>query len=199
LKAKPKSHDFTPFSPEEEKEVIQALQNGKHAALSTLYQWYGDALYRLVILPRLPIVELAEDVLAQTFARSMERIAQFKNHEKSIFFWMRRIAINLAMDTHRKHQAQRKMHQKIAAESNVISLHHSTDSPDRSSDLAEVRDLIEEALDLLNPRYAQALRLRLLEDKDRAECAELLDISIGNFDVLFHRAAKAFRDKYPPR
>ena len=199
MKANLKRNDFTPFSPEEEKEVVQALQEGQHSALSTLYEWYGNPLYRLAILPRLPVVELAEDVLAQTFARSMERIAQFQNHERSIFFWMRRIAINLAMDTHRKHQAQRKMHQRLAAESNVIPLHHSTDSPDRPSDLAEVRDLIEEALELLNPRYAQALRLRLLEDKDRAECAEIMDISIGNFDVLFHRAAKAFRDKYPPR
>lgn len=179
--------------------VVQALQEGHREALSELYGWYGNALYRLAILPRLPIPELAEDVLSQTFARAMERIHQFKTHDRSIFFWMRRIAINLAMDTHRRHTAQQTMHARLRVESNVIPLHGHTVAPDHSSDLVEMRELIEEALELLNPRYAKALRLRLLEDKDRSECAEIMDVSISTFDVLFHRAAKAFRDKYPPR
>jgi len=179
--------------------VIEALKGGHTEALSELYRWYGDALYRLAILPRLPLPELAEDVLAQTFARAMERIQQFKNHDRSIFFWMRRIAINLAMDTHRRHLAQRKMHARLNTESNVIPLHGQTPAPDRPSEVAELRELIEESLEMLNPRYAQVLRLRLLDDKDRAECAEILGVTLGNFDVLFHRAAKAFRDKYPPR
>ena len=194
----PKSAAFVPFSAEEEREVIEALQRGNREALSTLYRWYGDPLYRLAILPRLPVLDLAEDVLALSFARAMERIHQFRPEGKSIFFWMRRIAINLAMDTHRRHSAQQRMHARLQQEQNVIPLHSSTPSPDRESDLSEVRELIEEALEELNPRYAQALRLRLLEDKDRSECAEILGITLGNFDVLFHRAAKAFRDKYLP-
>lgn len=195
----PKSQDFVPYSVEEERHVIEALQAGHTEALAELYRWYGDALYRLAIVPRLPIPELAEDVLAQTFARAMERIQQFKTKDRSIFFWMRRIAINLAMDTHRRHTAQRRVHERLSVESNVIPLHGQTPAPDRDSDLTELRELIEESLEMLNPRYAQVLRLRLLDDKDRAECAEILGVTLGNFDVLFHRAAKAFRDKYPPR
>lgn len=199
MKPNPKSRDFEPFSVEEESEVVQALQAGHKEALSELYQWYGPPLYRLAILPRLPIPELAEDVLAQTFARAMERIHQFKTHDRSIFFWMRRIAINLAMDTHRRHTAQRRMHARLNAESNVIPLHGHMPAPDRPSDLVEMRELIEESLELINPRYARVLRLRLLDDKDRTECAEILGVTLGTLDVLFHRAAKAFRDKYPPR
>lgn len=199
MKPNPKNRDFEPFSPEEEFRVVQALQAGHREALSELYGWYGNVLYRLAILPRLPIPELAEDVLSQTFARTMERIHQFKTHDRSIFFWMRRIAINLAMDTHRRHTAQRNVHARLQAESNVIPLHGHTPAPDHSLNLAEMRVLIEEALELLNPRYARVLRLRLLEDKDRSECAEIMDVSTSTFDVLFHRAAKAFRDKYPPR
>ena len=179
--------------------MIEGLRVGDSKALSALYQHYGEPLYRTAILPRLPIPELAEDCLAQTFARAMERIDQFQIEHKSIYFWMRRIAINLAMDTHRRHQAQQRMHNRLAEESNLIPLHAHLPAPDRSSDLSEIRELIEEALLLLNPRYAQALRLRLLEECDRAECAKIMGVSIGNFDVLFHRAAKAFRDKYPPR
>lgn len=199
LKTRPRSQTFSPRSPEEERPVLEGLRSGDPKALSTLYEWYGDVLYRQAILPRLPIPELAEDCLAQTFARAMERIAQFQPQQRSIFFWMRRIGINLAMDAHRRHQAQQRVHERIREEQNVIPLHGHLPSPDRASDLAEVRELIEESLSQLNPRYAQALRLRLLDDHDRAECAEIMNITIGNFDVLFHRAAKAFRDKYPPR
>jgi RNA polymerase sigma-70 factor (ECF subfamily) len=56
---------------------------------------------------------------------------------------------------------------------------------------------VNAALEALNPRYATALRLRLIEDRDREECAESLGVSVGNFDVILHRAAKAFRKVYP--
>ena len=72
-------------------------------------------------------------------------------------------------------------------------------SPDRSVVVDETRALVEETLALLHPRYATALRLRLLEDRDRTECAELMEVTLGNFDVILHRASKAFRTKYPPR
>ena len=65
--------------------------------------------------------------------------------------------------------------------------------------MEETAELVEEALELLNPRYAQALRLRLLEDRSRAECAEALGVKVNNFDVILHRATKAFRKVYPPR
>ncbi len=58
--------------------------------------------------------------------------------------------------------------------------------------------MIDTSLGLMNERYAQALRLRLLDDKSREECAEALGVTVGNFDVILHRAAKAFRKVYPP-
>ena len=48
----------------------------------------------------------------------------------------------------------------------------------------------------LEPHYATALRMRLLEELDRDECAAALDVTVGNFDVIFHRACKAFRKVY---
>jgi hypothetical protein len=104
------------LDPPHELGLVERLKRGERAALGELYAAYGDRLFRAVILPRLPIRELAEDSLAQ-----------------------------------------------------------------------------------INPRYAQALRLRLLDDKDREECAALMDVTVATFDVILHRACKAFREKYPPR
>jgi RNA polymerase sigma-70 factor (ECF subfamily) len=64
--------------------------------------------------------------------------------------------------------------------------------------LEDTKDMVHRALAKLNPRYSTALKLRLLEDRSREECAEELGITVSTFDVLFHRASKAFRDNYPP-
>ena len=56
-----------------------------------------------------------------------------------------------------------------------------------------LRKRIEDVLDTLNPRYARVLRLRLLEDRSREDCAELLEVKLGTLDVLLFRAVRAFR------
>ena len=71
-------------------------------------------------------------------------------------------------------------------------------APDRAPEIADTKELVEAALAQMNPRYAQALRMRLIEDHDREVCAQALDVTVGNFDVILHRAAKAFRKVYSP-
>ena len=64
--------------------------------------------------------------------------------------------------------------------------------------MADTRRQVQASLSKMNSRYADALRLRLIEDRSREECAETMGVTVGNFDVILHRAAKAFRKVYPP-
>ncbi len=182
-----------------EREVVAALRDGDREALATLYGWYGERLYRQAILPRLPIVELAEDVLRDTFRVALERIDQFRLEDRSIFFWLRRIAINRALDVHRAHARKQRLEDKLVAEPEAVPVGTAAPAPDRKVEVEETAELVAEALELINPRYAQALRLRLLEDRSREECAKALGVNVANFDVILHRATKAFRKIYPPR
>lgn len=179
----------------EERVIIARLQRGDRAAVATLYQWFGDRLYRSVILPRLPIRELAEDVLKDTFRLVLERIGQYESQDRSIFYWLRRIAINRAIDVHRARQRAQTL-EEIAEPERFMS--EPPQQPDHGSEMDDLRAQIAASLSKLNPRYADALRLRLLEDLDRDECARRMDVTVGNFDVILHRAAKAFRSVYPP-
>ena len=184
---------------EEEKIVIVRAQSGDRAAAEQLYSWFGIQIFRGVILSRLPDVDQAEDVLWDTFRIVFEKIEQFQTFDRSIFFWIRRIAINLVIDSYRKRVKQSKIAEAILSRdalSEVMSTPES--SPDQGLVDQDARALIEISLRRLNERYAQALRLRLLEDKDREECAEIMGVRVGNFDVIFHRACSAFRDNYPP-
>ena len=179
----------------EERAIIARLQRGDRAAAATLYQWFGDRLYRQVILPRLPVRELAEDVLKDTFRLVLERIDQYESQDRSIFFWLRRIAINRAIDVHRARQRAQTL-EETAEPDRFMS--EAPQSPDRGSEIDDLRGEIEKSLGRLNPRYAEALRLRLLEEHDREECARRMEVTVGNFDVILHRACKAFRSVYPP-
>ena len=186
--------DLVPL--EEERKVILRLKTGDRDAFMLLYKWYGDLLYRQAILPRLPIVELAEDCLKDTFRTALEKIDQFTLRDRSIFFWLRRIAVNKAMDTYRRHKRDRVIVEVIRHD--VSTQPQNSQSPDDGLEQDALRAMIAESLTVLNPRYAQALRLRFLEDLSRESCAEAMEVTLGNFDVILHRAAKAFRQVYPP-
>lgn len=176
--------------------MVDALKRGDRRAAGTLYAWYGDCLFREVVLPRLPVRDLAEDVLRDTFRLVLERIDQYHPEEnKSIYFWIRRIAINRATDVWRAYQRSRRLEEAVEAEAKV---HGEASAPDDGVEVDQRRAAIEKALTELNPRYADALRLRLLEDLDREECAARLGVTVGNFDVILHRACAAFRKVYTP-
>jgi len=180
----------------DERQVVDLLKRGDRQAAGTLYAWYGDCLFREVILPRLPVRELAEDVLRDTFRLVLERIGQYQPEEsKSVYFWIRRIAINRATDVWRAHQRSRRLEEAVEAEARV---HGETQAPDDGMERDERRAAIESALEDINPRYAEALRLRLLDDLEREECAARMGVTVGNFDVILHRACAAFRKVYTP-
>ncbi|MCB9677569.1 MAG: sigma-70 family RNA polymerase sigma factor [Alphaproteobacteria bacterium] len=177
--------------------MIERLQAGDRAAFATLYGWYGDLIWRQAILPRLPIRELAEDCLRETFRTALEKIASFQHDNRSIFFWLRRIAVNKAIDIHRRHKRDHDLQEAVMSEPSEV-MHAQPARPDRGLEVEDTKRLVGLSLDKLNERYAQALRLRLIEERTREECAEILGVTVGNFDVILHRATKAFRKVYPP-
>ncbi len=185
--------------PDDELDVVLRLKAGDRDAAARLFEWYGDRLYRRVILPRLPNRELAEDVLKDAFRLALERIDQYEPRGSSIFFWLRRIAINRAMDVHRAHARERRLQERADhADTLDRTMSRPPPRPDRAPEVAETREMVERSLARINPRYAEALRLRLLLELDRAECARRMNVTVGNFDVILHRACKAFRKNYPP-
>jgi RNA polymerase sigma factor (sigma-70 family) len=181
--------------PEQERRVIERLQRGDRTAVAVLYEWYSDPLFRS-ILSRLPVVEAAEDVLKETFRTALERIVDFEWTGTSIWFWLHRIAVNKVMDGHRRDKVRREAAQ--AAEHLPFPVPAPEPSPDRGLDVSETARDVQTSLSRMNARYASALEMRLLQDRSREECATAFGMTMGAFDVLFHRACKAFRKVYPP-
>src|SRR5437868_3592036 len=70
---------------------------------------YASPLYGTVILPRLGDAASAEDVLRDTLATAVEKIGRFAWQGKSIYPWLRQIAINKVYDVHRQSKRSRRL------------------------------------------------------------------------------------------
>lgn len=138
-------------------------------------------------------------MLRDTFRAVLERIDQYQPEDnKSIYFWLRRIAINRATDVHRANQRARRLEAAVETEARIHGEAATEGNPGDALETDDTREQIEAALQTLNPRYAEALRLRLLQDLPREDCAARMAVTVGNFDVILHRASAAFRKAWSP-
>jgi RNA polymerase sigma-70 factor (ECF subfamily) len=166
-----------------------------------LLERYAPPLYASVILPRLGNAVAAEDVLRDTLATAVEKIDRFTWQGKTIYPWLRQIAINKIFDVHRSNKRSRRLADAVAME-----LPAETD-PESSADaqiMAEQERLhhrvqIDGTLSELPERYRTAIELRLIQELSREECARRFAVTVGTFDVLLHRAVRAFRKRFGDR
>jgi RNA polymerase sigma-70 factor (ECF subfamily) len=190
----------------EERRCLGALRRGDRAAFNRLYEVMAPPLYARVLLPRLGDPQEAEDVLAETFARAVERLDRYEDRGGSIWSWLVAIASNRAHDLHRERARDGRGRAGFAA---LLAPLLGTDAAGGAGGGASAADAAEAAIDgerlraavaralgRLNPRYRRALELRFFEERERTDCAAALDLKLGTFDVLLLRALRAFRAEW---
>lgn len=180
-----------------ERACVARARAGDAEAFAELYRAFAPALYRNLLLPKLGSAEAAEDALSESFRELMEHIAQIHADGRSLWPWLCRVAANKAYDMHRKRARARRA---LISFEGLLAPFQAGDDPadalearDRS---AELRGAIGRALAALNPRYRQAIELRFLEDRGRDQCASMMQLKLGTFDVLLLRALRAFRREW---
>jgi len=179
---------------------VARAQSGDREALRRLLQRHSGALYSQVILPRAGDPSVAEDMLKATMVTATEKLDTFQWQGRSIYHWLRRIAVNKVIDHHRGNQRARRLARTLAREPAPDVLPCKVTGPEEALIAAEERRLnqqrLHKALSEINPRYQQAVELRLLQELSREECARRLEITVGTFDVLVFRALKALRRNF---
>ena len=179
----------------EERQCLGAVRRGDAKAFDRLFDAYAEPLYRRILLPRLGDAAAAEDALSETFRRALERLDGYEDQGKGLWPYLATIAINQAHDVHR--QRARSGRALASFEALLAPLQSaSAPSPDDAPDAARLRSTVARVLDALNPRYRRVIELRFLEERGRDECAALLEIKLGTFDVLLLRALRGFRQRW---
>jgi RNA polymerase sigma factor (sigma-70 family) len=180
---------------ERERRLVDRAHSGDMAAIGELLATHGPSLYRIVLLPRLGSEAAAEDALGEVYARVLKRFDRFTWQDVGVWPWLRVVALRVALDQLRARKrlvlwTEQDIEREIdAAETMTPADQELSERRERE----EARAKIEDALARINPRYARAIRLRVLEGNAREDVARELGVSPATFDVVLHRAMQAMR------
>jgi RNA polymerase sigma factor (sigma-70 family) len=185
---------------EVERQLVARAQAGDRHAVGALLHQYGPGLYRSVLLPRLGSEAAAKDALSETYAKVVERIGRFTWQNVGFYPWLRTVALRVALD-HLRARKRLLVWEAEDVEREVNAAATSTPIDQSLSDhrdRAAARAQVEAALDRIHPRYARALRLRVLEERSREDVAAAMEVTPATFDVLLHRAMAALKKTLAP-
>ena len=186
------------WNPETEQALVARAKTGDRRALGLILMRFGPMLYRSVLLPRLGNAGVAEQALGDTYARVIERIGTFEWQGVGIYPWLRMVALRVAIDLLRSRRREvlfepEDLQREAEEAASEIGHEGLTDALVERRDLEAARAKLTSALDRINPRYASAIRLRVIEERSREEVAAELGVSTATFDVILHRAMTALR------
>ena len=177
-----------------ERALVERAQRGDRDALGAILRQHGPRLYRTVLLPRLGSSAAAEDALSRTYVKVLERFEQFTWQSVGVYPWLRVVALHVALDFLRARKRE-LLFEPADVERELDGAERDTREAEalERHDLAFAKRRVSELLGRINPRYADAIRLRVLEERPREEAALTLGVSVATFDVVLHRAMAALR------
>jgi RNA polymerase sigma factor (sigma-70 family) len=180
---------------ERERRLVERAHGGDRAAVGELLASHGPALYRSVLLPRLGSEAAARDALSEVYARVVEKFDRFTWQNVGFWPWLRTVALRVALDQLR---ARKRLvlwdAEDVAREVDATQTVTPVDQKlGEHRDRQAARAKVEDALARIHPRYARAIRLRVLEERSREEAARTLEVTPATFDVVLHRAMQSLR------
>lgn len=166
-------------------------------AFARLYDRYVEAIYRFAAM-KLPTVEDAQDVTAETFTRTWQYLLEHEDilNVRALLY---RIARNLIADHYRSAEPTVSIEAVTFDTQNPSTLVQGSFDHDRGrqSQIIEARadlSLIVAKLERLKEDYRDVLTLRLIDDLPFAVIAEILDKKVGHVRVIYHRAVKMLNE-----
>jgi RNA polymerase sigma-70 factor (ECF subfamily) len=176
----------------DDRDLLDRIHRGDAESFGTLYDRTRSWLLTFVIVPRVGRTD-AEDVLAETFKVALDKIGAFRWRGVALLHWLSTIARRKALEHARRAHAVSQRFEELPA---LLEIPDDVPTAEaemiRIERLEELRSRVADVLGALTPRYAETLRLRLIEGRSRAECAERLRVSVPTFDVVLYRATQAF-------
>ncbi len=149
----------TEFRPEKETAdtaiLVQLIKSHSERGFTILYDNYSTDLY-IELLKIVRRIEVAEDLLQDTFVKIWKKIEQFDSVRGTLFTWMLNIARNLAIDYLRS-PACKKQLQSVNIETFILRENYPTNMHSQTNDL-DYKDFKKKALQI-EQKYAEVIDL----------------------------------------
>jgi RNA polymerase sigma-70 factor (ECF subfamily) len=178
--------------------LVQDLQAGKDRALNSLMDRHKEGLFRFV-LRQVRNEADALELTMETFVRAYFNIGKFRPAARFVT-WLYQIALNLCRDYLRsrtyQYSLQTTSFDAPAKEGPDPSLLLAKEHrPDQRADRREELIALEKAISELPEDLRNAFILSALENRQQAEIAELLGISLKAVETRVYRARKLLLEK----
>ncbi len=175
---------------------LDALRRKDKEAFAELVENNSNNIYRLG-LKMTGNPQDAEDILQETFIKAYNHLEGFEGRSK-ISTWLYRIAVNEALMLLRKRKdGLTSIDQGLQTDEGSIIPRQIIDwccLPEKELLRDEVREHIEEAINLLSDANRAAFLLRDVEGLSTREAAEVLEISESALKVRLMRARMQLRE-----
>jgi RNA polymerase sigma-70 factor (ECF subfamily) len=187
---------------DEDRDWVRRARAGEFGAFERLVSKYERRVYTLArrILRR---PEDAEDVVQETFLSAMSHLAGFRG-ESSFRTWLLRIATNHALKIIRKRrglpvvpleESRRQDGEDAGPIPRPVYIARWKEDAEREADRPEIRRLLDQALDELDPKHRMVFLLRDVEGLSTEDTAKALGISVSNAKVRLLRARLKLRER----
>jgi RNA polymerase sigma-70 factor (ECF subfamily) len=198
-----------------DRRLLERLRAGDEAAFEELVAQYSGSLLRVALM-YVPSRAVAEEVVQETWLGVIKGLDRFEGRS-SLKTWIFRILVNRARTRGERESRTvpfATLAGREASESETLvdadrflppdhdqyPGHWATpprrweDSPERSLQAAETREMVLEAIDDLPEMQRLVITMRDIEGWSSAEVRNALDISETNQRVLLHRARTKVRN-----
>jgi len=175
-----------------DEEVVRRVLEGETALFEVIMRRYNQRLYRVSRVVLRDDSE-AEDVMQDAYVRAYEHLDQFEGRA-AFSTWLTRIALHEALARKRRRKPIQELDamQEMKGDSMPI-LKSSKPDPEAETAQAQVRQLLEGAIQSLPEPYRVIVVLREVEEMDVAETAETLGVSESVVKTRLHRAHAMLR------
>jgi RNA polymerase sigma-70 factor (ECF subfamily) len=181
----------------DESVLVAQARDGEMQAFSSLVRRYEGKIFRLA-MHITQNREDAEDVLQETFLKAYEHLEQFKGDSK-FYTWIVRIAVNQALMKLRRRRTDKtvSMDETIdTGEDTVVREIAAWDEdPEQRFSREEIGEILDGAIESLEPIYRSVFMLRDVEDLSTEETAEALGLSVPAVKSRLLRARLQLREK----
>jgi RNA polymerase sigma-70 factor (ECF subfamily) len=180
----------------EDRALAARMCAGDERALNELVEQYSSPLYRFSLARLDGDSELASETVQTALAKAIARIDSYRG-ESSLLTWLCACCRNEILMLHRRRRTEPS---RVELDEDVqpaagSPTRRATD-PESHLLRIEAARLVHTTLDLLPPRYAQALEWKYVEQLSVVEIADRLEVRPKAAESLLTRARDAFRAGY---
>jgi len=183
---------------ENETTLVAEARAGNAEAFTTLVHQYDRNIYRLA-LNITGKQEDAEDVLQEAFLKAYTHLDRFQGNSR-FYTWLVRIAVNEALMKLRKRRGDRtvSLDEPIVTSDNDLmprEIEDWGDNPEQRYAKTELQEILNEAIESLEPQFRTVVVLRDVENFSTEETAEVLGLSVPAVKSRLLRGRLKLRDR----